>query len=82
MSLNIGGNLIVGKVERVKPTPVRSEARNIKDLVADQLEALAAAEAAREIEERNTVPVDGNRPIFNSLIDNKESSRYILDMMK
>jgi len=28
------------------------------------------------------IPVDGNRPIFNSLIDNKESSRYILDMMK
>jgi len=27
-------------------------------------------------------PVDENRPIFNSLIDNKESSRYILDMMK
>lgn len=29
-----------------------------------------------------TLPIDENRPIFNSLIDNKESSRYILDMMK
>jgi hypothetical protein len=29
-----------------------------------------------------TLPVDETRPIFNSLIDNKKSSRYILDMMK
>ena len=33
-------------------------------------------------ETADALPVDTNRPIFNSLIDNKENSRYILDMMK
>lgn len=34
-------------------------------------------------EEKNeTLPLDEKRPIFNSLIDPKESSRYLLDMMK
>jgi hypothetical protein len=34
------------------------------------------------VETTEEIPVDTSRPIFNSLIDNKESSRYILDMMK
>ena len=33
-------------------------------------------------ETTDELPVDSNRPIFNSLIDNKENSRYIHDMMK
>lgn len=28
------------------------------------------------------LPVDASRPIFNSLIDSEESSRYLRDMMK
>lgn len=34
------------------------------------------------VETTEEIPVDPTRPIFNSLIDNEESSRYILDMMK
>jgi hypothetical protein len=78
MGLSIGGNLVVGKVE----PPARPVARGIRQIIADQLEAQAAEEAAHKIEERETLPVDDNRPIFNSLIDRKENSRYMLDLIK
>ncbi|NBX50971.1 hypothetical protein EBT25_13830, partial [bacterium] len=56
--------------------------RSIRELIADQLEAQAVEEAARKIEEKSILPVDDNRPIFNSLIDRKENSRYMLDLVK
>ncbi len=78
MGLSIGGNLVVGKVE----PPARPVARGIRQLIAEQLEARAAEEAARKIEEQDALPIDVNRPIFNSLIDRKENSRYMLDLVK
>lgn len=77
MALNIGGTLNVGKVETTPPV-----ARSLRDAIAEQLQAQAAAEEARKIEERTTLPVDENRPIFNSIIDRKENSRYMLDLVK
>ena len=62
--------------------PIQPAARSIRDLVADQLEVQATEQAAREIEERNALPIDHGRPIFNSLIDRKENSRYMLDLVK
>ena len=62
--------------------PVQPAARSIRELVADQLEVQAAEEATRKIEERNALPIDANRPIFNSIIDRKENSRYMLDLIK
>lgn len=35
-----------------------------------------------EVETTDEIVVDTSRPIFNSLIDNEERSRYTLDMMK
>lgn len=96
MGLSVGGNFTVGEIEPVSRNvrdliasgefstgaPVRPTARGVRELIADQLEAQAAEEAARKIEERDTLPVDNNRPIFNSLIDRKENSRYMLDLVK
>ena len=62
--------------------PVQPAARSIRDLVADQLEVRSAEQIVREIEERNALPIDHDRPIFNSLIDRKENSRYMLDLVK
>jgi len=78
MGLSIGGNLVVGDIQ----PPARPVARGIRQVIAEQLEAQAAEEAARKIEEQDTLPVDDNRPIFNSLIDRKENSRYMLDLVK
>jgi len=78
MGLSIGGNLVVGDIQ----PPARPVARGIRQVIAEQLEAQAAEEAARKIEEQDTLPVDDNRPIFNSLIDRKENSRYMLDLIK
>jgi hypothetical protein len=78
MGLSIGGNLVVGKIQ----PPARPVARGIRQLIAEQLEARAAEEAARMIEEQDALPIDVNRPIFNSLIDRKENSRYMLDLVK
>ena len=80
MALNIGGKLVVGKIEPVQPA--RSVARSIRELIADQIEAKAAEDAVRKVEERTVLPVDENRPIFNSIIDRKENSRYMLDLVK
>jgi len=78
MGLSIGGNLVVGKIQpRARPV-----ARGIRQLIAEQLEARAAEEAARMVEEQDALPIDVNRPIFNSLIDRKENSRYMLDLVK
>ena len=41
------------------------------------IEELPKADPAPEM-----LPIDENRPIFNSLIDSENSSRYLLDMMK
>jgi hypothetical protein len=78
MGLSIGGNLVVGKIQ----PPARPVARGIRQLIAEQLEARAAEEAARMVEEQDALPIDVNRPIFNSLIDRKENSRYMLDLVK
>ena len=78
MGLSIGGNLVVGRIQ----PPARPVARGIRQLIAEQLEARAAEEAARKIEEQDALPIDVNRPIFNSLIDRKENSRYMLDLVK
>ena len=78
MGLSVGGNLVVGKIE----PPARPVARSIRQVIAEQLEAQAAEEAARKIEELDALPIDANRPIFNSLIDRKENSRYMLDLVK
>ena len=78
MGLSIGGNLVVGRIQ----PPARPVARGIRQLIAEQLEARAAEEAARMIEEQDALPIDVNRPIFNSLIDRKENSRYMLDLVK
>lgn len=80
MGLNISGSLIVGQIEPVQPAqPV---ARNIKDIIAERLQAQAVEETIHKIEEKDTLPVDENRPIFNSIIDRKENSRYMLDLVK
>ena len=96
MGLKVKGNFTVGEIEPVsrnvrdliasgefsRGAPVRPIARSIRQIIADQLEAQAAEEAAQKIEERETLPVDDTRPIFNSLIDRKENSRYMLDLVK
>jgi hypothetical protein len=88
MGLKVEGNFTLREARNVKDLVANGEfstavrppvARDVRDLIAGQLET---QEAARKIEERTTIPLDRNRPIFNSLIENKKSSRYILDMMK
>ena len=81
MGITVGGQHIVGEDAVAKKAP-RPVGRSIRDIVAQQLEAQAVEEAAREIEERDALPIDDNRPIFNSLIDRKENSRYMLDLVK
>jgi hypothetical protein len=78
MGISVGGNLVVGRIE----PPARPVARGIRQIIAERLAAEAAAEAARKIEEQDALPIDANRPIFNSLIDRKENSRYMLDLVK
>lgn len=80
MALNVGGKLVVGKIEPAEPA--RTVARTVRELIAEQIEVKAAEDAARKIEERTALPVDENRPIFNSIIDRKENSRYMLDLVK
>lgn len=80
MGISVFGKHVIGDV--APASPVRRAARSIRELVAEQLEAKAAEEAAREAEVKDTLPVDDKRPIFNSLIDRKENSRYMLDLVK
>ena len=80
MGISVFGKHVIGDV--TPASPVRRASRSIRELVAEQLEARAQEEEARKIEERETLPVDSNRPIFNSLVDRKENSRYMLDLVK
>jgi hypothetical protein len=81
MGITVGGQHIVGEVAGVNSTP-QPVARSIHAIIAEQLEIKAAEEAEQRAEELHTLPIDDNRPIFNSLIDRKENSRYMLDLVK
>lgn len=81
MGITVGGQHIVGEVAGVNNTP-RPVARSIRDIVAQQLEMKVVEEAEQKAEELHSLPIDDSRPIFNSLIDRKENSRYMLDLVK
>ena len=81
MAFNVGGNINIGKVEleTAQPEPV---ARRLSDILAAQAAKQEEERIARELENKGKLPVDENRPIFNSIIDRKENSRYMLDLVK
>ena len=77
MANNVGNFVVKGREPEVQVSapPANLSALNVGQLV------ILNQPTVEEVQEE-TIPLDGRRPIFNSLIDNKESSRYILDMMK
>lgn len=81
MAINVGNLVVKGKEPEVRtpPPPANPSSLNVGKLVVINQPPEPTVSG---VIERPSLPVDDNRPIFNSLIDNKESSRYILDMMK
>jgi hypothetical protein len=77
MAINIGNFVVKGREPKVQTPapPANLSALNVGQLVVINPPIVEEVQV-------ETIPLDGKRPIFNSLIDNKESSRYILDMMK
>jgi hypothetical protein len=79
MAINIGNFVVKGKEQgevRVTTISQSSNTMNVGQLV------VINQTVADPVPDVPPLPLDANRPIFNSLIDNKESSRYILDMIK
>jgi len=83
MAINIGNFVVKGKEPKVQTPapPANLRALNVGQLVVINQPVVEEVEFVEEVQVE-TIPLDGKRPIFNSLIDNKESSRYILDMIK
>lgn len=81
MAFNVGGKINLGKVEveTSQPEPV---ARSLSEILAERHAQQEEENAIRAAEERHLLPTDEHRPIFNSIIDRKENSRYMLDLVK
>jgi hypothetical protein len=86
MAINVGQLVVKGKEQGEVRVTTISPSANLNTINVGQLVVLnqtpATVPVVEPVSDVPPLPVDGNRPIFNSLIDNKESSRYILDMMK
>jgi hypothetical protein len=81
MAINVGQLIVQGKEQGEVRVTTTSPSANLNTMNVGRLVVINQTEA-EPVSDVPPLPVDGNRPIFNSLIDNKESSRYILDMMK
>jgi len=81
MAFNVGGKINIGKVEveTAQPTPV---AKSLSSILEERYAEQEQERAAHRAAERGKLPIDENRPIYNSLIDRKENSRYMLDLVK
>jgi hypothetical protein len=81
MAINIGQFVLKRKEQEEVAPSAHSNAINAGQVVVLNQTARAVP-VAEPVSEVPPLPLDENRPIFNSLIENKKSSRYILDMMK
>lgn len=79
MAISIGGQYNIGEVQLQSDEPV---ARNLNDVLQERYAEQEAQRNKERAEKKRELPVDHNRPIFNSIIDRKENSRYMLDLIK